>query len=139
MPSSDPHRVVSISLPESMLREADALVAAGRATGRSHLVRDALARYVAEEKARGGGEGPVGVVVAACFDRAQERRVADVKHEHASLLKGMLHNHLADDDCLEVYILRGRGKETDGFLKALGNIRGLHVIRVMEVPEHASA
>jgi CopG family nickel-responsive transcriptional regulator len=128
---------VTVSIPANLLGELDRLVEGGAfAGGRSGAVQAALLAFVAEQRpARGGREQ---AVLAVCFDKLDERRVAEVKHDYGDIVRSMLHAHLQGNDCVEVFVVEGPSARVSGLFSALSALRGIHLVRRTTIPGHAA-
>jgi CopG family nickel-responsive transcriptional regulator len=144
MPPSAPRRaarrarVVSVSMPDSLLAELDKLVGQAPFAGRSDAVQAALVQFLAEQ--RSSGESPrerQQAVLTLCFGKQDERRVAAVKHDFGDVIRSMMHTHLQGEDCVEVFVADGPASRVGGLFQALSAIRGIHLVRRMVIPGHA--
>jgi CopG family nickel-responsive transcriptional regulator len=104
---------ISISLETALLEAFDRdLTARGYAT-RSEAIRDLIRdRLIREETEKDDGE-QVAVVTLVYDHHARElaARLIDMQHHHHRLVVSSMHVHLGERHCLEVSVLRGRGKE----------------------------
>ncbi|HLE97712.1 MAG TPA: CopG family ribbon-helix-helix protein [Candidatus Thermoplasmatota archaeon] len=99
--------VVSISLPDAVLDRLDSFVAARGFAGRSEAVRASLRELMRETSERRGRRAATLTLV---YEEGQERRIAEIKHDHSSVVKSMMHNH-ADGRCVEMILLEGDAAE----------------------------
>jgi CopG family transcriptional regulator, nickel-responsive regulator len=127
---------VTISLPETMLAELDRVVRATPFGSRSDAVQAALLPFLSERaphRPRGGTEL---AVLAVCFDRRDERRVAEVKHAYGDVIRSMMHTHLEHDDCVEIFVANGSADRVAQLHAALSGLRGVHLVRRAQLPAH---
>ncbi len=129
-------KVVSVSLPGSLLAELDRFVAEGNFDGRSDAVQAALVDFIAEQRAQSEGRSRENAIIAVCFNKRDERRVGEVKHDYGDVLKSMLHTHLEGPDCVEVFVVEGPGARISGMAKALQALKGVHLVRRTYIPRH---
>lgn len=125
---------MSVSLPEAMLAELDRLVQDTPFSGRSDAVQAALLQFLAEQRAPRGGRQHA--VLAVCFGKSDERRVADVKHSYTDIIRSMMHTHLHGEDCVEVFVVDGPAARVGSLYSALTALRGIHLVRRTVIPGH---
>ncbi|HEV8360684.1 MAG TPA: CopG family ribbon-helix-helix protein [Candidatus Thermoplasmatota archaeon] len=125
---------VTVSLPESLLAEVDRLVEDAPFAGRSGAVQTALVQFVAEHRAAKGGRQHA--VIAVCFGKRDERRVAEVKHEFGDIIRSMLHTHIQGEDCVEVFVVEGTAARVATMYSALASLKGIHLVRKALIPGH---
>jgi CopG family nickel-responsive transcriptional regulator len=127
---------VSVSLPGNLLTELDRFVEEAHFGGRSDAVQAALVDFLAEQRAQVGLRGRENAIIAVCFNKRDERRVGEVKHEYGDVLKSMLHTHLEGPDCVEVFVVEGPGPRIAAMARALQGLRGIHLVRRTYIPRH---
>jgi CopG family transcriptional regulator, nickel-responsive regulator len=132
--SSSKAKPVTVSLPESLLEEVDRLVEDAAFSGRSGAVQAALVQFVAEHRSAKAGRQHA--VVAVCFGKRDERRVAEVKHEFGDIVRSMLHTHIQDEDCVEVFVVEGAASRVAAFYTGLSRLKGIHLVRQALIPGH---
>lgn len=126
---------VTVSLPEAMLEELDHLVKDTPFAGRSDAVQAALGHFLAEQRAPKGGKQDA--VLAVCFGKGDERRVALLKHDYGDVIRSMMHTHLHGDDCVEVFVCEGSAARVGALYSALTALKGVHLVRRTVIPGHA--
>jgi CopG family nickel-responsive transcriptional regulator len=127
---------VTVSLPEALLAELDKLVEETPFAGRSDAVQAALLQFLAEQRAPKGQGGRQQAVLAVCFGKADERRVAEVKHAFGDVIRSMLHTHLRGEDCVEVFVVDGPSARVGSLYSALSALKGIHLVRRTVIPGH---
>lgn len=95
--------IVSISLPDPVLQKLDAAVEARGFAGRSEAVRASLRDFLKDPVERKGRRAATLTLV---YPEGQERRIAEIKHDHADVVKSMMHNHAAGH-CVEMILVEG--------------------------------
>ena len=136
VPKGRQAKVVSVSLPQNLLTELDRLVAQAQFGGRSDAVQAALVDFIAQQKAQDGERGRENAIIAVCFNKQDERRVGEVKHDFGDVLKSMLHTHLEGPDCVEVFVVEGPGPRIAAMAQALQVLKGVHLVRRTYIPRH---
>lgn len=109
--------VVSISLPDALLQQVDALATREGYGGRSELTRAALRDLLGahdERQALATREATVTLVYA----HGQERAFSAIRHAHLDVVRSALHIH-AGARCVELFVLSGASARVRSFVGAL--------------------
>ncbi|HWH08015.1 MAG TPA: CopG family ribbon-helix-helix protein [Candidatus Thermoplasmatota archaeon] len=109
--------VVSVSLPDALLEQADAFIEERGFAGRSDLVRAALRDFLARERAPAQG-GQRTATLTLVYPEGFERKIGEIRHDHTDVVKSMMHGH-SRDHCVEVFVLEGSGKRIQQFVDQL--------------------
>lgn len=109
--------VVSVSLPDNLVEQADAFIGERGYAGRSELVRAALRDFLAHE-ATPPGHGARSATLTLLYPEGQERKVGEIRHDHSDIVRSMMHAH-AGGSCVEVFVLEGAAKRIQQFADAL--------------------
>lgn len=111
--------VVSISLPEELLAQADRVIEKRGFAGRSEFlracVRDLIAAYAVEEAQARGRRGASLTLV---YPEGMERAFSRVRHEFSDVVRSMMHGH-AGETCVEIFVLEGESARIRSFADAL--------------------
>lgn len=109
--------VVSISLPDPLLKSADRLIERRGFNGRSEFVRACVRDFIA---ANAGADivGPRSATVTLVYPEGCERQFSKLRHIFSDVLRTMLHGH-ADGSCMEVFVLEGPGERIQAFAESL--------------------
>lgn len=103
--------VVSVSMPEELLDEIDALVEEHDYSGRSEVVRDAGRKLVGEFADRRLEDRPLAAVITALYPYDSpdiERTLTEVRHRHGATITSTSHSCLGGDrGCLETFVIEG--------------------------------
>ncbi|HUR68371.1 MAG TPA: CopG family ribbon-helix-helix protein [Candidatus Thermoplasmatota archaeon] len=109
--------VVSVSLPDSLVEQADAFIAERGYAGRSELVRAAMRDFLAHEAAPGGAAAR-SATLTLLYPEGHERKIGEIRHGFTDIVRSMMHGH-ARGLCVEVFVLEGSGKRIQQFGDAL--------------------
>lgn len=109
--------VVSVSLPDTLLAQADAFLEKRGFAGRSELMRAALRDFLARE-AIGPGTGHRSATLTLLYPHGMERKIGELRHDYTDVVQSMMHGH-AKDACVEVFFLEGPGRRIQAFVDAL--------------------
>ena len=110
--------VVSLSLPESMLKDMDELEKSFGFTGRSELVRAAVRSMLNENKERSGLSGEANGLVVVTHDQEQEEPVTQLKHRFEDIIRTHLHSKTSSSICVELFLVHGPAKKVVEMSKA---------------------
>ena len=118
--------VVSVSLPEDLLRQADDFIERRGLAGRSELLRacmrEFLAASAAEEK-----EGRRTATVTLVYPDGLEREYSKIRHLFVDVVQSMMHGH-AGGSCVEIFVVEGPNERVLAFVDALrGTREAIHV------------
>jgi CopG family nickel-responsive transcriptional regulator len=125
---------IGLSLEEDLLAQFDRLIAEKGYVNRSEAIRDLIRdSLVQREWAEGGREEKVAVVTLV-YDHdsaslAQKR--AHIQHENHRAVVSALHVHLDTHNCLEVLVLRGKGKDVSAMGDGLVSTKGVKYGKVV--------
>ena len=109
--------VVSVSLPDPLVEQADAFIAARSYAGRSELVRAALRDFLAHE-GQANVAGHRSATLTLLYPEGHERKVGEIRHDFTDIVRSMMHAH-ATGFCVEVFVLDGPGRRIQQFADAL--------------------
>jgi CopG family nickel-responsive transcriptional regulator len=120
---------IGVSLEDELLEKFDELIAEKGYVNRSEairdLIRDALVqRSWSESDAR---EERVAVVTLV-YDHDSSslaQKLAHIQHENHKAVVSALHVHMDEHNCLEVLVLRGRGKDVISMGEGLASTKGV--------------
>lgn len=109
--------VVSISLPDTLLEEAEALVQERGYAGRSELVRAALRDFIARHDSD-ASEGRRTATLTLVYAHGHERVFSVIRHHHLDVVRTALHSH-SGERCVELFVLEGDAARIRSFHDAL--------------------
>lgn len=109
--------VVSVSLPDNLVEQADAFIADRGYAGRSELVRASLRDFLAHE-ATPPGSGGRAATLTLLYPEGHERKVGEIRHDYTDIIRSMMHGHVKGL-CVEVFVLEGAGRRIQQFGDAL--------------------
>jgi CopG family nickel-responsive transcriptional regulator len=117
----------SISLPETLLDELDAMVASRGFQSRSQAVA-ALARDGLVEFASKVGTGSVAGTISLVYDYRKkdlQARLAEIQHRYYLLIVSSMHVHLENHNYLEVLLVQGAANELRKLTDELVTCKGV--------------
>ena len=110
--------VVSLSFPESMLKEMDDVQKNSGFTGRSELVRAAIRMMLEDARERSLASGDMNGLLIVTHDEEQEAPVTTIKHQFEDIITTHVHNKTKTSMCIEVFVLQGDAKKINSMTKA---------------------
>ncbi len=106
--SRDAAKVVSLSLPESILTDIDKAAKEIGYPSRSELVRDAVRAFLRERAEVAALSGHVNGIIILVYDHGCAAKVSEVRHRHMGVFKSFMHADFdGGDDCCEVLMFCG--------------------------------
>lgn len=103
--------IVSLSFPEAMLKEMDAMQDSRGFTGRSELVRAGIRLLIQDVKEKDTLSGKVSAVVVVTHTEENEEKVTQIKHRFDDIVRTHIHNKITRSNCVELFLLEGDAKE----------------------------
>jgi len=100
--------VVSLSIPDRLLKELDSSVERWGFASRSEALRQAVRFFVEEQRSLRETEGEAVAIVTVVYEKAAKSgRMLALQHEWGSIVLTFLHIHVDKASCLEVMVVRG--------------------------------
>lgn len=109
--------VISVSLPDALLAQADDFLHDRGFAGRSELVRAALRDFLGRE-GDAQREGKRSATLTLLYPHGYERKIGEIRHDFTDVVRSMMHAH-ASDLCVEVFVLEGPARRIRQFADAL--------------------
>ena len=108
-----------VSIEERLLKNFDRLIAEKGYQNRSEAIRDLIRDSFVQEESKEGTKEMVGTIAIVYSHHTRElsRTLTDMQHRFYKTILSTLHIHLDEDHCLEVLVVRGKGRE----LKKIGD------------------
>ena len=74
----------------------------------------------------------VGVItiVYSHIQRGLEGNLTEIQHEFSSIIQSSMHVHLDHDNCLEVIVLRGEGKDVKTAAERMMSLKGVKHVKL---------
>ncbi|MCP8319203.1 MAG: CopG family ribbon-helix-helix protein [Candidatus Methylarchaceae archaeon HK01B] len=99
--------IISLSLKEDFLKEADRIQKELGFSGRSELIRAGLRMIIADSKEKEKLVGRINSILLVVHNQKYEDIVIEIMHEFEDIINTQIHSHLKERNCLEVFILDG--------------------------------
>jgi len=118
---------IGVAIDSDLLDKFDTLIGERGYTNRSEAFRD-LIREELVRKSWDEGEADVVGTVTLVYDhhvRMLSEKLTDLQHDHHKNILSTVHVHLDHDNCLEVLIVKGKGKDVKKIAEALISTKGV--------------
>ena len=125
--------IVSISLPEQMLKSMDEIQSAVGFAGRSELLRAAIRLLLEDTRDKNEMTGKSNAVVVIGHASVDEEPVTRLKHAYGDIVKTHIHTRVSQEDCIEVFILAGEGKQITAMAKGFERERKIKSVKLLRV------
>jgi len=117
----------SVSMPESLVTQLDAMCAAKGYESRSQAVADMVRDALVEHRAQTGSRQIAGNITLV-YDhhrRNIQAHLTRIQHDHGPVVLSTLHIHLDHHNCMEVLAVRGAAKTVRGLADRLIAVKGI--------------
>lgn len=116
-----------VAIEPDLLEKFDGLMARRGYTNRSEAFRDLARAELLKESSEKPGANVIGTVTIV-YDhhvRLLSEKLTELQHQHHKCVVSSLHVHLDHDHCLEVIVLRGKGKDVRQTADSLISTKGV--------------
>jgi CopG family transcriptional regulator, nickel-responsive regulator len=110
--------VVSLSFPESMLKEMDEIQKSSGFTGRSELVRAAIRMLLEDSREKATAVGEMNGLLVVTHDEDDEAPVTKLKHQYEDIITTHIHNKTKTSMCIELFVIQGDAKKINAMTKS---------------------
>jgi CopG family nickel-responsive transcriptional regulator len=118
---------ISVSLPEGLLGQLDALVSERGFDSRSQAIAEMITHGIARHQAEGGSEVMAGTITLV-YDHTTPRlqkTLTDLQHAHIDAVISSLHIHLTQSRTMEVILVQGPADRLQGIADRMITSRGV--------------
>lgn len=127
----DRTRIVSLSLPDSILGDIDRAAKEIGYTSRSELVRDAVRAFLKEKAEVAKLEGHIDGIMLLVYHHDSAAEVSEVRHRHMGVFKSFMHADFdGGDDCCEVLMFCGEAEGVKASYDQLSALVGVKEARI---------
>lgn len=101
-----------VSLDHHLLDDFDRLITNKQYTNRSEALRDLIRDHLVGQE-WGENKETVGTITIVYDHHVHDltEKLTEIQHDHHKLILSAMHVHLDHDHCLEVLVVRGKGRE----------------------------
>lgn len=116
-----------ISLDNELLEGFDGLIAKKGYSNRSEAIRDLIRDTLVKEEWERGKEETAGTITLVYSHETRELAdtLTDLQHSYHSSIISTMHIHLDAHNCLEVLVVRGKGRDIKKIADMLIGTRGV--------------
>ncbi|HYY48629.1 MAG TPA: nickel-responsive regulator 1 [Thermoplasmata archaeon] len=123
--------ILSVSMPDSMLRTMRELQKSQGFSGNSELVRTALRLLLADAREKESLTGPTDAVIVVTHREEREEPVTRIKHRFDDVVKTHIHNKAGKGTCVEVFLVEGDGSKAASMAKAFQREDGIKAVKML--------
>ncbi|MFU8766675.1 MAG: nickel-responsive transcriptional regulator NikR [Candidatus Methanoperedens sp.] len=127
---------IGVSLPENLLEKFDKIITKRGYSSRSEGVRDAIRGYIRFFDWMGEVQGERIGILSMTYEHSRRGLVSsllDVEHEFATITRSTVHVHISNDECMEVLILQGDGKEVKAIAERIMALKGVKNVKLTTI------
>ena len=125
--------IVSLSLPDRMVKSMDEIQESVGFSGRSELVRSAIRLMLEETREKEALKGPTSAILVVTNDKEDEESVTRIKHKFEDVVRTHVHSKVTDEDCVELFVVQGEGREVVAMSKAFQRDKGIRNVRLVAI------
>jgi CopG family nickel-responsive transcriptional regulator len=121
--------VVSVTIPNELLRKFDEFIKTRGYYSRSEAFRDAIRSLIAEAELAKMETGNVAATIMITCDYARkdvDLKMTELRHEFDDVVIENVHRHIREKYCLEIFIAEGNSNR---ILDLVGRVRGMRGIQ----------
>ncbi len=127
---------IGVSLPENLLGKFDEIITKRGYSSRSEGIRDAIRGYIRYYDWMSEVEGERIGILSMTYDHSQRGLVSsllDMEHEFTNITRSAMHVHINHDECIEVLILQGDGKEVKAIAERIMALKGMKNVKLTTI------
>lgn len=127
---------IGVSLPENLLEKFDKIITKRGYSSRSEGIRDAIRGYIRYYDWMSEVQGERIGILSMTYDHSQRGLVTsllDIEHEFSGLTRSALHVHISHDECMEVLIFHGEGKEIKTITEKIIALKGVKNVKLTTI------
>jgi CopG family nickel-responsive transcriptional regulator len=112
--------IISISLPNKLLEELDAILGEEKSATRSEVLRQAIRSYLIEYRELDKIKCNIIATVTVLYDKKENNEeLSRLRNEFRDMITAILHSHLTEISCLEVMVIKGPAKRLKSLIDGL--------------------
>jgi len=123
--------ILSVSMPDSMVKTMQSLQKSQGFSGNSELVRAALRLLIADVREKESVTGPTDAVIVVTHNEEREEPVTRIKHRFDDVVKTHIHNKAGKGTCVEVFLVEGEGSKAASMAKAFQREDGIKAVKML--------
>jgi len=126
--------VVSVTIPNELLRKFDEFMKTRGYYSRSEAFRDAIRSLMAEAELAKMETGNVAATIMITCDYARkdvDLKMTELRHEFDDVVIENVHRHIGEKYCLEIFIAEGNNNRILDLVGRVRGMRGIQQVRAM--------
>ncbi len=127
---------IGVSLPENLLEKFDEIITKRGYSSRSEGIRDAIRSYIRYYDWMSEVEGERIGILSMTYDHSQRGLVTslmDLEHEFTAITRSAVHVHISHDECMEVLLLQGEGKDVRAIAEQIMALKGVKNVKLTTI------
>jgi len=127
---------IGVSLPENLLEKFDEIITKRGYSSRSEGIRDAIRSYIRYYDWMSEVEGERIGILSMTYDHSQRGLVTsllDLEHEFTAITRSAVHVHISHDECMEVLLLQGDGKDVRAIAEQVMALKGVKNVKLTTI------
>ncbi len=125
------NEIISMSLKPEILEEIDSLTGEMGFSGRSETIRAGIKALVNEKKERQKLKGEINASLIVVHEHA--KNMGKIAHEKQEVIVSHLHNHLDNDKCIDIFVLKGDAKKIRMLVEDMQKNKGVEQVKLAVV------
>lgn len=116
-----------VSIEPNLLKEFDKFISDKSYKNRSEAIRDLIRNNLIEKDCEDGNKEAVGTITIV-YDHHKWKltdTLTNIQHKNHASIISTLHVHLDHDNCLEILVVKGKGKEIKKISDQLISTKGV--------------
>ncbi|MBU1918694.1 MAG: nickel-responsive transcriptional regulator NikR [bacterium] len=117
----------SISMPEDIVKQLDAMIKSKGYDNRSQAVADMVRHQLVEHKAKQSNEEIAGNITLV-YDHHKpnlQNMLTEIQHDFGNMIIATIHVHLDHHNCMEVLSVRGKSQKVQNLSNKLIALKGV--------------
>jgi CopG family nickel-responsive transcriptional regulator len=114
-----------------MLKAMDEIQDSVGFSGRSELIRAAIRLLLEDTREKSDLTGKLNAVVVVGHASADEAPVTKLKHKFEDIVKTHVHSKVSHEDCIEIFVLAGDGREIAQMAKEFEKERKIRSVKLI--------
>jgi len=123
--------IVSMSMDEELVGRFDRAIKSRGYSTRSEAMRDLVRNFISDCEWDMEEEESIAVITLLYGKDVKKYRLMGIQHSYPEI-STMMHTHVEDGSCLEVYVVKGSGERIRSLLsefRGLGGVKAVKFVR----------
>ncbi len=125
--------IVSLSLPDELVKSMEEMRVSQGYAGRSELIRASLRLMLDDAREKDSLKGVVNAILVITHDEFNEEPITRLKHQFEEIVKTHIHNKISHSNCVELFLLEGDGKKVSSMTRAFQKEDRLRSVKLIVI------